>query len=49
MKEQGMTSENKLNQEEISNRSDKEFNIMIIRMLKELGRVLDEQDKKLEV
>ena len=38
MKEQGKTSENELNKVKINNLPDKEFKVMIIKMLNELGR-----------
>ena len=33
----------------MSNLSDKEFKVMIIKMFKEFGRILNEQSEKLEV
>lgn len=33
----------------MSNLSDKEFRVMIIKMFKEFGRILNEQSEKLEV
>ena len=41
MKEQGKTSEKNLNEREI-NLPDKEFKVMVIKMLTELGRRMDE-------
>ena len=49
MKESAITSHKELNEVEISNPSDKELNVMIIKMLKKIGRRLYEQDGKLEV
>lgn len=46
MKEQGKTPE-ELNEVELSNLSNKEFRVMILKMKKELGRRLDEQSEKL--
>ena len=46
MKEQGKTPK-ELNEEEVSNLSNKEFRVMILKMKKELGRRLDEQSEKL--
>ena len=40
MKEQIKTPENKLNEREISNLSDAQFKILVIRMLKELSEDL---------
>ena len=39
MKEQDKTSEKDLNEMEISNPPDKEFKVMVIKMLPELGRI----------
>lgn len=47
MKEQGKTPEEELNEVELSNLSNKEFRVMILKMKKELGRRLDEQSEKL--
>lgn len=49
MNESAITSHKELNEVEISNLSDKELNIMIIKMSKKIGRRLYEQDGKLEV
>ena len=46
MKEQGKTPK-ELNEVELSNLSNKEFRVMILKMKKELGRRLDEQSEKL--
>ena len=42
MKEQDKPSEKELHKREIRNLPNKEFKVMIIRMLKELGRRMDE-------
>ena len=42
MKEQDKTSEKELNEIEISNLPDKEFKVMVIKMLTELRRRMDE-------
>ena len=44
---QNKTSEKELNKTEISNLPDKEFKAMIIRMLNELGRRMNEHCEKL--
>ena len=49
MKEQDKTPEEELKELEISSPPNKEFKVMIIKMIKELRRRLDEQSKKLEV
>ena len=45
MKHQDKTSEKELNGKEISNLSDKEFKVIAINMLTELGRRMDELSK----
>ena len=42
MKEQDKTPEEELNGVEVSNLPDKEFKVMVIKMLTELGRRMDE-------
>ena len=42
IKEQDKYSEKELNKTEISSLPDKEFKVMVIRMLTELGRRMDE-------
>ena len=42
MKEQDKTSEKELKEVEISHLFDKEFKVMIIKMLNQLGRRMDE-------
>ena len=45
MKEQEITSENELHKMEISNLPNKEFKVMIIKMLNEPGRRMDEHSE----
>ena len=47
MKEQDKTSEKELNKMEISNVSDKEFKVTIIKVLNELRRRIDEHSENL--
>ena len=49
MKEQDKTSEGELSEMETSNLPSKEFKVMIIKMLKELGRRMDKQSENLDV
>ena len=49
MKEQDKTPEEELSEVEIDNLPEKEFRVMIIKMIKELGRRMYAQSKKLEV
>ena len=49
MKEQDKTSEEQLSEVEVGNLPNKQFTEVTIKMLKELGRRLDEQSEKLEV
>ena len=44
-KEQDKTSEKELNETEISNLPNKEFKVMVIQMLNELGRRMDEHSE----
>ena len=39
MKEQGKTSEKQLNEVEIGNLLEKEFRIMIVKMIQDLGKI----------
>ena len=48
IEEQDKTSEKELSKVEISDLPNKEFKVMIIKMLRELGRRMDEQSEKLE-
>ena len=48
-KQQDKTPEEELSEVEISNLSDKEFKVMIIKMLKELGRRMDERSEEFDV
>ena len=45
MKEQYKTSETNLNKMEVSNLPDKDFKVMVIKMLIELGRRIDEHSE----
>ena len=47
-KEQDITSGARLNEMEISNLPDKEFKIMVIKMLIELGRIMDEHSENFD-
>ena len=49
MKEQDKISEGELSEMETSNLPSKEFKVMIIKMLKELGRRMDKQSENLDV
>ena len=49
MKKQNKTPEEELNEVEIGNISNKKFNVMIVKMFKELRRRLDENCEKLGV
>ena len=48
-KEQDKTPEEELSKVEIGNLPKKEFRVVIKKMIKELGRRMDAQSKKLEV
>lgn len=43
MRKQDKTSGKNINEKEISNLHDKEFKVMVIKMITELGRRMDEQ------
>ena len=47
--EQDKTSEEELSDVELGNLPEEEFKVMIIKMIKELGKRMDEQSEKLEV
>ena len=49
MKEQNKTPEEEPSGAEIGNLPNKEFKVMIIKMIKELRRRMDKQSEKLEV
>ena len=49
MKEQDKTPEEELSEVEIGNLPEKEFRVMIIKVMKELRRRMDAQNEKLEV
>ena len=48
MKEQDKTPDEELSEVEIGNQPEKEFRVMIIKMIKELRRRMDAQSEKLE-
>ena len=47
MNEQGKTPEEQLSEMEIGNLPEKEFRVMIVKMIHELGRRMDSQSEKL--
>ena len=49
MKEQDKTPKEELIEVEIGNLPSKEFKVMMVKIIKELGRRMDEQSEKLEV
>ena len=49
MKEQDKTSEEQLNEVEMGNLLEKKFKLMIKKMIKELGRIVDKQNEQLEL
>ena len=49
IKVQDKTPEEELSEVEIGNLLEKEFRVVIIKMIKELGRRMDSQNEKLEV
>ena len=49
MKEQDKTPEEELSEVEIGSLPEKEFRVMIVKKIKELGRRMDAQSQKLEV
>ena len=49
MKEQHKTPEEQLSDREIGNLTEKEFRVMIARMIQELRKRMDAQSKKLQV
>ena len=48
MKEQDKTQEKQLNEVEIGNLPDKEFRIMIVKMIKDLGRRMEAKIEKMQ-
>ena len=48
MKEQGKTPEKQLNEVEISNLTEKEFRIMIVRMIQDLGKTMEAKIEKMQ-
>ena len=49
MKEQDKTSEEQLNEVEMGNLLEKKFKLMIKKLIKELGRIVDKQNEQLEL
>ena len=49
IKEQVKTPEEELSKEKIGNLPKKEFGVMIVKMIKEVGRRMNAQNEKLEV
>ena len=49
MKKQDKTPEKQLNEMEIGNLPEKEFTIMIVKMIQDLGKRMEAKIKKLEV
>ena len=49
MKEQDKIPEEELSEVETGNLPEKEFRIVIVKMIKEIGRRMDAQSEKLEV
>ena len=49
MKEQDKTPEEELSEVETDNLPKKEFRVIIVKMIKELGRRVDAQSEKLDV
>ena len=45
MKGQGKTSEKQLNEVEIGNLSEKEFRIMIVKMIQDLGKTMEKMQE----
>ena len=48
MKEQDKTPEKQLNEVEIGNLPEKEFRIMIVKMIQDLGKRMEAQIKKIQ-
>ena len=48
MKEQGKTPEKQLNEVEIGNLPEKEFRIMIVKMIQDLGKRMEAKIKKMQ-
>ena len=48
-KEQDKTPEEELSEVEIGNQPKKEFKVMIVKMIKELGRRMEAQSEQIEV
>ena len=48
MKEQDKTSEKQLNEVEMGNLPEKEFRIMIVKMIQDLGKIMKAKIEKME-
>ena len=48
MKEQGKTPQDQIKEEEIGNLLEKEFRIMIVRMMQDLRKKMEAQTKKIQ-
>ena len=48
MKEQDKTAEKQLNEVEIGNRPEKEFRIMIVKMIQDLGKRMEAKIEKIQ-
>ena len=48
MKEQGETPEKQLNEVEIGNLPEKEFRITIVKMIQDLGKIIEEKVEKMQ-
>ena len=48
MKEQDKTPEKQLNETEIGNLPEKEFRIMIVKMIQDLGKIMEEKMEKMK-
>ena len=48
MKEQGKNPQDQKNEEEIGNLPEKEFRVMIVKMIQDLGNTTEEQMKKIQ-
>ena len=48
MKEQDKTPEEKLSEVEVGNQPEKEFTVMIVKMIQHLGKKMEAQTKKIQ-
>ena len=48
MKEKGKNLQDQINEKEISNLPEKEFRVMIIKMIQNLGNGMEEQNEKIQ-